>query len=364
VLIMCSCLFPDALAPIFVNLAYSQAMDRSKALNKPLTITIHVIFWALIFILPILIRSTYGKTYEGDFQAGPVIIYGLTIVSLFYANAYSLIPHILRKKGAVMYILVSLFSLLLFFICNKSVGILFSANGSLGEVIFRTVVPFFFIWGVSSSYRIILDNTKQEKEIKEREHENLKTELSFLRSQVSPHFMFNVLNSLVALIRQKSDKLEPVVIELSNLMRYMLYESEQETVNLKTEIEYLKSYIDIQMLRFGDKLSITFDVPADIPERSIEPMLIIPLIENAFKHGVVINNPEIIIRILFVGDQLQLSVKNKFVETSKPADKTNSGIGLKNLKRRLSLSYRDTHELEIAKDKNWYNALLTVNLKK
>jgi two-component system LytT family sensor kinase len=339
-------------------------MDNVKTLNRPLTITIHVIFWALIFILPILIRSTYGKTYEGDFQAGPVIIYGLTIVSLFYANAYSLIPYILRKRGAVMYILASLFLLLLFFICNKLVGALFSANGTLGEIIFRTVVPFFFIWGVSSSYRIILDGNKIEKEKKEKENESLKTELSFLRSQVSPHFMFNVLNSLVALIRQKSDKLEPVVIELSNLMRYMLYESEQETVNLRTEIEYLKSYIDIQMLRFGDKLNIVFDVPIYIPEKSIEPMLIIPLIENAFKHGVVLNNPEIIIRILFAGDQLQLSVKNKYVETNKPSDKSNSGIGLKNLKRRLSLSYRDAHELEITKAKDWYSASLNVNLKK
>jgi two-component system LytT family sensor kinase len=339
-------------------------MDSFKTHNKPLTIITHVIFWALIFTLPILIRSTYGNSQEGDFQIGPVIIYGLLIVSLFYLNAYSLIPYILKKNGAVWYILVSFFFLVIFFICNKSAAFLFAINSTSQQILLRTVIPFFFIWGISSSYRIILDNYKQEKEKKEKENESLKTELSFLRSQVSPHFMFNVLNSLVALIRQKSDKLEPVVIELSNLMRYMLYESDQETVNLKTEIEYLKSYVDIQMIRFGDKIKIVFEIPKYIPDRSIEPMLIIPLIENAFKHGAVINNPEIIIRISFVNDQLQLSVKNKYSETHKPVDKTSSGIGLKNLKRRLSLSYRDAHELEITKENNWYNTQLTVNMKK
>ncbi|HXB40122.1 MAG TPA: histidine kinase [Bacteroidia bacterium] len=264
----------------------------------------------------------------------------------------------------MLYILISVFLILIFFICNKFIATLFTPEGTSKEILLRTIIPFIFIWGVSSSYRFILDNSRQEKEKKEKENENLKTELSFLRSQVSPHFMFNVLNSLVALIRQKSDKLEPVVIELSNLMRYMLYESDEETVNLKREIEYLKSYIDIQKVRFGDKINIVFDVPKDVPDKSIEPMLLIPLIENAFKHGAVINKPEIIIAISFAKDQLQLAVKNKYIETIKPTDKNNSGIGLKNLRRRLSLLYPEAHELEISKENDWYSTVLKVNLKK
>lgn len=340
-------------------------MNSLKAsLNTPLNIVTHFIFWALIFTLPILLRSAYGNSSEGNFHLAPFVAYSVLIVSLFYLNAYSLLPYVLRRKGAVLYILISLLLMVIFFICNKIIALLFTAEGTSKEILLRTVISFIFIWGVSSSYRFILDNARQEKEKKEKENENLKTELSFLRSQVSPHFMFNVLNSLVALIRQKSDKLEPVVIELSNLMRYMLYESDEETVNLKREIEYLKSYIDIQRVRFGDKINIVFDVPKDIPDKSIEPMLLIPLIENAFKHGAVINKPEIIIDISFVQDKLQLAVRNKYIETSKPVDKNNSGIGLKNLNRRLSLLYPEAHELEVTRENDWYNVLLKVNLKK
>jgi len=340
-------------------------MNSSKTtLKKPLTFAAHFTFWALIFTLPVLLRSVYGNAPEGDFHLAPFVIYSVLIVSLFYLNAYSLLPYVLRRKGTMLYILISVFLILIFFICNKFIATLFTPEGTSKEILLRTIIPFIFIWGVSSSYRFILDNSRQEKEKKEKENENLKTELSFLRSQVSPHFMFNVLNSLVALIRQKSDKLEPVVIELSNLMRYMLYESDEETVNLKREIEYLKSYIDIQKVRFGDKINIVFDVPKDVPDKSIEPMLLIPLIENAFKHGAVINKPEIIIAISFAKDQLQLAVKNKYIETIKPTDKNNSGIGLKNLRRRLSLLYPEAHELEISKENDWYSTVLKVNLKK
>ena len=119
---------------------------------------------------------------------------------------------------------------------------------------FFVIFPFLFIWAMSTVYWFVTDKIRTEQLMKERENENLKTELSFLRSQVSPHFLFNVLNNMVAMARLKSDQLEPSLIRLSGLMRYMLYESDETSVTLLREIEYVNSYIELQKIRYAKSL--------------------------------------------------------------------------------------------------------------
>jgi LytS/YehU family sensor histidine kinase len=168
----------------------------------------------------------------------------------------------------------------------------------------------------------------------------------------------------VALIRQKSEKLEPVVMELSTLLRYMLYESDHEKVSLHTEIEYLKSYIAIQMLRFGEDVRVDLDIQPGLPNKLVEPMLLIPLVENAFKHGIgIIYQPQIRIKIDYRNDQLTAVIENKFNERPTRQENQNSGIGLDNLKRRLSLLYADTHKLTITKNLPWFMVSLKLSLK-
>lgn len=176
--------------------------------------------------------------------------------------------------------------------------------------------------------------------------------------------MFNVLNTLVALIRQRSEQLEPIVVELSSLMRYMLYESDEEKVSLETEIEYLKSYIDIQQLRFGNKVAIHVEYPQKLPELMLEPMLLIPLVENAFKHGVnVIRDPALRINLQLNGGELEMVVANRYKEPAyNDQEKRNSGIGLANLKRRLNILYPKAHELQLTKEEDWFKAYLRINL--
>lgn len=320
----------------------------------------HVLFWFLLFLPPILLK-------EGppNFPSGNTFFFiNLLVITLFYFNVYLLIPKVWQKKGIALYLIISIFILSFFVILIKYLFFLAGASVEWKEIIVRVSVLYVINWMVSFSYRIILDNAKKEKELKERETENLKTELSFLRSQVSPHFMFNVLNTIVSLTRQKSDKLESLVVELSNLMRYMLYDSDDEKVNLKTEIEYLISYVDIQKLRFGDKILVEFELPNEIPEISLEPMMLIPLIENAFKHGSIINKPEIKIALQVENGNLKLEISNKYVESSKVSTDKNSGIGLSNLKRRLSLLYPDKHNLSIEKRDQLFIVSLSLNFKK
>src|SRR6266487_1244233 len=137
---------------------------------------------------------------------------------------------------------------------------------------------YFFILAASIAYRMIIDKIASDKLLQERENENLKTELSFLRSQVSPHFMFNVLNNMVALARKRSDQLETSLIKLSSLMRYMLYETDEARVSLEKEMEYLQSYIDLQRQRFGKNIAIDTSFTEVDGSYTIEPMLLIPFV--------------------------------------------------------------------------------------
>ncbi|MEO7768411.1 MAG: histidine kinase, partial [Ferruginibacter sp.] len=229
--------------------------------------------------------------------------------------------------------------------------------------IFFSVFLFIFILACSIAYRTIRDRIISDKLAKEKENEFLKTELSLLRSQVSPHFMFNVLNNMVALARKQSDQLEPSLIKLSSLMRYMLYETGEEKVSLEKETEYLQSYIDLQQQRFGKKVVINTTMkPAD-KMYFIEPMLLIPFVENAFKHGTgMIDHAHISIDLDAQNDQLQFRVQNKYDPSSSEIKDKASGIGLANVQRRLELLYNGDHRLSVDKDGSLFTITLQIHL--
>lgn len=217
---------------------------------------------------------------------------------------------------------------------------------------------------LSAWYRIIIDNRAKQQLLKERETQHLKSELNFLRSQISPHFMFNVLNNLVALARKKSDSLEPAIVSLSGLMRYMLYESDDYRVSLSKEVDYIKSYISLQMLRFRDTVKTNIEVKNDVEFYTIEPMLLIPFVENAFKHGTGTLETAIIDITLSVDNATRLmhfSVANDVGPADDSKD-SSSGIGIANVRRRLAILYPDKHELTISSTPERFTIDLTIFL--
>jgi LytS/YehU family sensor histidine kinase len=223
--------------------------------------------------------------------------------------------------------------------------------------------PALFFLACSTSYTLLRDRLRYERLAKEKETENLKTELAFLRSQVSPHFMFNVLNNMVSLARKKSDLLEPSLIKLSSLLRYMLYETDEEKVLLEREIEYLRSYIDLQKQRFGSKVKVNFSTEDIDSAYLIEPMLLIPFVENAFKHGTgMIQNPEINIVLKAKNNLLQFMVSNPYDSTTIEIKDKTSGIGLTNVKRRLNLLYDGDYSLFISNKNEIFSVSLQINL--
>jgi two-component system, LytTR family, sensor kinase len=383
-------------------------MNKAIA-NKVLVIVLHVCGWALLFMLPFRFMledphfvgesvsigvapdsiagfpasadSILFKFSErGIAQNGIVTLSTMpidtTLIRLetvltnsllaifFYGNMFVLIPKILSKKGWGHYVLLIALVLLAYLIA----GYLFRYNyfqhegdlpGDFHPPFFIGIPNFFMVFGISLALRLMQDKSSYESALKERENEKLKSELSFLRSQVSPHFMFNVLNSLASLARKKSDQVESAVIQLSQLMRYTLYHTDKR-VTLEQETEYIGNYINLQKLRFGTMVNMHFHVDIEQRDVLIEPMLLVPFVENAFKHGVgLIREPVIIIILESTPSRIHYTVRNKFNPVYTSSKDPGSGIGLNNVRRRLDLLYKDQYSLETyTTEGHWFVAEL------
>ena len=271
----------------------------SKAIaNKVLIVVLHVCGWALLFMLPYRFMAHRGFFISGTAMpaspAGPpkmfsqvlpidpmwikleTILTNCLLAIFFYTNMFILIPRIQSRRGWGQYILV--------------VGIVLGIYLALGYLFRMTFImqpgmpfqaPFFIglpnflmVFALSLALRLKQDKSAYESVLKEQENERLKSELTFLRSQVTPHFMFNILNSLASLARKKSDQVETAVIQLSQLMRYTLYHSNKK-VSLEQEAEYITNYINLQKLRFGSMVNMHFHVDIEQKDTLIVPIALV-----------------------------------------------------------------------------------------
>lgn len=331
---------------------------------------LHVLCWTLVFSLPYLLRPSNNDPHTQKMAHDSRYDYHyflncITWVVVFYLNAYLLIPRFIvkRKYGLYFLSLVVVLTISGFFNFISFKLLLAERDFQFNGLIFFYIFPCIFILAISSAFKMFTDRAVQDRLAKERETENLKTELSFLRSQVSPHFMFNVLNNMVALARKKSDQLEPSLIKLSSLLRYMLYETDEEKVSLQKEIEYLQSYIDLQQQRFGKNVQINTCINETDGNYSIEPMLLIPFVENAFKHGTgMIENAFIDIKLQAKNGVLDYTITNKFNNAAIEVKDKTSGIGLTNVTRRLNLLYANNHKLLVTKKDDLFIVSLQLNL--
>ena len=341
------------------------------------TLSIHLFFWIAFYLVPFVDpKGVQPIPNEGtQFLDEHLLVNHLYFIVVFYFNSAFLIPRILKKSKLIyiaslvlLIILILWLSYLIFpllptYIPPPNLGRGIPSPDSIrGNQLIALSLPLLFILFVSISYRLLADRFRDEKLRKEKETENLKTELSFLRSQISPHFIFNALNSSIILVRKQSEKAEDSLLKLASIIRYMLYESDEDKVSIQDELEYISDYIDLQSIRFGNTVKIIqrVDIPTEL-ELNIEPMLLIPYIENAFKHGTsVIDSPEIEIHIYIKNNNFQLDVSNKFKETNSKLVSKNQGIGLVNVKRRLDLLYPSKYELIVRKESNWYSVSLSL----
>ncbi|MDG3581826.1 sensor histidine kinase [Galbibacter pacificus] len=325
--------------------------------SDSLTITFHIIIWGMILSLPLIIPGVYHNFFPMSFN----LIAGFIHLGIFYFNAYFLYPKLVSRRHWWLYI-ISLVLLIVFAFSLKHfiLKIVFPGTTVTEDMDALLGFPNLLSIVVSIIYKVVLDRINYEKVLKEKQAEQLTSELKFLRSQISPHFIFNVLNNMVSMARHKSDLLEPSLIRLADLIRYMLYESDTQKVHLHREIDYLKSYIELQKIRFDEDVEVRAEMHIQEDDLTIEPMLLIPFVENAFKHGVALTKqPFIYIDLKAEGQNLLFSVKNKFSTEKGESKDRDSGIGLVNVQARLKLLYPNRYRLTISD----HNGIFNIHLK-
>lgn len=217
------------------------------------------------------------------------------------------------------------------------------------------------IVGTSTSFKVIGQWLIADDRRKDLEKERLKTELALLRHQVSPHFFMNTLNNIHSLIDLSAENAKDAVIRLSTMMRYLLYDTAHGHTSLSKEIGFIESYISLMKLRYSEHITVTLEVPREVPEIMIPPMLFISLLENAFKHGVSYQYDSFVLfRLEVINNHLECNIRNSKHHQTTSMDNRYSGIGLANIKKSLDLLFGKDYNLEITETQKEYNVHLSV----
>ncbi len=329
---------------------------------------LHFSFWLLLYFFLVLID-------KWDYPTWFIMLRHLIDLSFYviivYFNILYLIPTYLQRKKPIAYLLaLGLFVLLLSPIHVFSLLMIFKQRPDDAEYILnnKEIISLInlFVALASTLYKILTDWLIHQNEKMALQSQNLQSELKFLKSQINPHFFFNTLNNLYALTLKKSDLAPEIVLRLSEMMRYMLYESNEKMVPLEKEINYVKNYLELEKLRQGEKFKIDFNIKGNLGDQKIAPLMFIPFLENSFKHG--LDNQ---IKSGFVN--IDLNLQDEFIElvieNSKPpsipikkSDKKSGGIGLENVKRRLKLIYPKKHKLQIIEKPHSFRVFLNIKL--
>ena len=327
----------------------------------------HFLFWLLYYALSLILYLSIHVEISLLFFT-EIFCQVMINVVFSYFNLYVLIPHLVFKRKYAAYAVAFLLTVVACSVCV--VGMPMPLDYLFGQPPQKTpvwsikyiaidAVLAVYTLGLTTGIKFVKDSLLDQQLKKEREQHYLETELKFLKSQIQPHFFFNTLNNIYSLTLKQSAQAPEVILKLSDLMSYMLYDSTAPLVPLSKEIAYLRNYVDIEQLRFGSRLSVSFTTEGPIDAAEISPMILILFLENSFKHGVKNNISRIHLAIeLRVKDGvLHFHVENPVSEEDPPGE--HNGIGLKNVRRRLDLLYGKEYSLDIREN----NRLFIVDLK-
>jgi len=336
-------------------------------LHKKREMLLHTAFWA-VYLSFIIMHITSSQTGP-HIHWGRVLLASLIslsyLVSLSYLNYFYLMPVFLLKNKIGAFIIVFIVSFAAFTLARIGIDILAFGRSWLvqsperSQVIIQSVIDLFIVLFIGL-LRFAFDWLELDARRRQLETEKLNAELKFLKAQINPHFLFNTLNNLYYLSTIKSDSAPLVISKLSEVMRYMIYDSNHARVPLAKEIEYMQHYVALERLRVREGMSLEFEV-AGRTDILISPLILITFLENAFKHGVSNGNDHCWIkaRLEVEGTRLVYMIANSKIKTaSYVAD--GEGIGLKNVKRRLDLSYPGKHRLNINDQEDSYSVTLTI----
>ena len=340
-----------------------------KKLIEPL---IHIAIWLSLYLVAIVFMRTIGPFNRVDGTLlWPVTVGTAINVVLFYAVALWLIPlFIQQKQGKKFWLwLAGLFvgltlieTLLDFFFLEyiySTVDEPFISQFLTNGIIHFIIVSLALGYGFTRNWLV---NERRRQELTK---EKLTAELNFLKTQLNPHFLFNVLNMAYSSASRSGDEQTADIIEkLSGLMRYMVYDSNVDKIAVEKEIQYIQNYIRLQKMRFSEDMpvKVTFEVKGNYQGQVITPLILIPFIENAFKYGVKLEQPsEIFLTLNFQNGEMEFTARNP-VFASTGTDKSSSGVGIQNTRKRLEIMYPNKHKLNIKDNGKEYLVKLLISL--
>jgi two-component system LytT family sensor kinase len=339
----------------------------------------HVLFWLCYYIFGALISLSIHQIHDPRFYAELLSLLPPDM-ALVYINWYVLIPAFLLKRKFLLYFPTVLLTMTATSMVNIGLHHFYTVNGSIffaGNS--RLTIPdlatqlinSIYLVGLTTGLKFFNDSMQQRQRIQEQEKQQIALELSFLKAQVHPHFFFNTLNNLYSLTLHKSDRAPEVVLKLSSLMSYMLYESGAPYVLLDKEIANLENYIALEQLRFGNRLSLTFEKEVSPPGSiHIPPLILLTFVENSFKHGMsqTIGDGRIDIALRASQRELLFRIDNSTGELPSSSEYRSSnvaastGLGLTNVIRRLDLLYGSTYRLDTVRTAANFHITLKIPL--
>ncbi len=311
-------------------------------------------FWLFLWLVFAFSLMQFESTIR-SMEIASLVVFPLIIP--VYIHDFIFDYFVIRKQH-ILYLLCTAFLVLFFGTIIRELQLYFDPTGSsetYGALLFMMVLytgARYFRIGTQQRMQLREEEKKRikaEMELRELEAKQSQAELNLLKSQVNPHFLFNSLNSIYSLILSKSETSADVVMKLSDLMRYLLESSQKRKVLVKHEFEFLQNYIDLEIIRLGKKANVDCRISGEYHGKIISPLLLIPFVENCFKHGIGVmvkeNNIEIMVNI--TGNIVKLETINSIIKNRNKLSTAREGTGIVNVKKRLRLLYPDKHKLEI-----------------
>ena len=352
-----------------------RALFTNPTYNKISSISIssQIIFWLGYFAFNTIRWGSFYDDYAYAFKSN--IIEFPFHIALSYLFIFYLLPKLFNGKVIEFFTLI-IISLGLTLILKFQVTYYFTSGDVMPEFTgitskidftyaIQVILGEVYVVAFVTAIKLVIDWIKQREYLNLTNEMLLENELKYLRSQIQPHFFFNTLNNLYSLTIDKSDKAPNLILKLSDLMKYFLYETGKEYQTLENEVNHIKDYIEIERLRYDETLKIDFDIKGKTKNVMIKPLILIPLVENAFKHGARNSKTNSYINISLTSTKkyLDFKVENSFEKPTKKIKEQIGGIGLTNLKKRLELNYGSKdYNLDTFKKKNKYLAHLKLKL--
>ncbi len=345
-------------------------------LKKVATLLLHIIFWVVV-----LFSYAYFFGYNTK-DINFVFSFSLFLMPVTIGTTYTvtdiLIPNYLIKEKYLLFVLYCVYTIIVsafFIVISFFYGLIFLSSLKQEGMAPMTRSPFFlfiavyFVVFIASALNLAQHNYKSttanqalKTKILEAQLKLKEQELNYLKMQIHPHFLFNTLNTLYGFALKKSENTPEMILKLSNLLDYLLYQSDKPLVSLEDEINHIEDYVALEKMRFSDVLDISLQFKNTKDTVHIAPMLLIPFVENSFKHGQIVDQKlSIYIYLECTENEIYFSIKNS-VHTYNRSD--NKGIGLRNIKKRLLLVYKDNHNLKISRNDHWHQVELRLKMPK